>query len=61
MTFAYGINDAGQTVGAFQNNTGGAIHGFLATPVAAVPEPSSSALLGVGLMGLDILRRRQRA
>jgi len=58
-TEPFGINNAGQIVGQFADST--AIHGFLATPVALVAEPSSLALLGVGVIGLGILRRRQRA
>jgi hypothetical protein len=45
-------------VGFFSDMTG--IHGFLATPVSAVPEPSSLALLGVGIIGLGIFRRRNQ-
>jgi uncharacterized membrane protein len=54
-TVASGINDMGQIVGS----TG--LHGFLATPISEVPEPSSLALVGVGVIALGIVRRRQRA
>ena len=66
-TIPFGINDAGQIVGVFEVQTGTGIgsiitgHGFLATPISEVPEPSSLALLGVGIIGLGILRRRQHA
>jgi probable HAF family extracellular repeat protein len=62
-TFASGINDAGHVVGEFEVVEPGHLfisHGFLATPISAVPEPSSLALLfGVGVIGLGIICRRK--
>ena len=58
-TFAFGINDAGQIVGFFDDSTGR--HGFLATPTAVLlPEPSTLTLLsvGMGLTVLCVMRRR---
>ena len=46
QTAPTGINDAGRIVGAFIDITGE--HGFLATPVSAVTQASTIALLGVG-------------
>lgn len=53
FTEALGINSTGQIVGLFVDATG-VEHGFLATPVSAVPEPSGLALVSVGLIGLAI-------
>lgn len=50
---ASGINDNGVIVGGFYN---GVNYGFVATPTAAVPEPSTLAPFGFGLLGLAGLR-----
>jgi uncharacterized membrane protein len=61
FTDAIGINDAGEIVGDFGVVGTGPHHGFVARPTSAVPEPSGLAILGVGLIGIGILRRRNRA
>lgn len=48
-TFAQGINDAGQIVGYYEDYKF-SYHGFLATPVATVPVPSSMWFLASGLL-----------
>jgi uncharacterized membrane protein len=56
-----GINDSGEIVGLvgpFSDVVGN--HGFIATLISEVPEPSSVALLGVGVIGVGILRRQRR-
>lgn len=48
--------DAGNIVGVYLDASGGD-HGYLATP-EAVPEPSTLLLLGSGLAGVVIFRKR---
>jgi hypothetical protein len=57
MCFA--INDAGQITGS--GTVGDQTHAFLPTPVtvAEVPEPETLALMGAGVIGLGLLRRRK--
>jgi hypothetical protein len=53
-------NDSGQAAGSYYGPDGRNL-GFIATPTAAVPEPSSLALIGAGMVVLGIGWRRRVA
>jgi len=61
LDYAQGINDAGQIVG-YGINAAGQTHAFLMTPdVAAVPEPSTLATMGLALAATGLVARRRAA
>jgi probable HAF family extracellular repeat protein len=59
LSEGHGINDAGQITGS--GFIDGENHAFLLTPVtvAEVPEPVTLALMGAGIIGLGLVRRRK--
>jgi len=56
ITQITGINNSGEITG-FYSDANGVFHGFVAV---AVPEPSSMALLGIGVTSVVVWARRRR-
>ncbi len=56
ITQITGINNSGEITG-FYSDANGVFHGFVAVPV---PEPSSMALLGIGVTSVAVWARRRR-
>ena len=64
QTYVTGINDSGQIVGYSYDNDWNFEGSFLATPLAAIPEPSTVAILATGLplgLGFWCWKRRRAA
>ena len=53
------INDRGQILANGFDSRTGESHAYLVSPVVSVPEPGTLALLGLGLLGLGLTRRRR--
>jgi hypothetical protein len=54
------ITDDGVVVGYLTDNTTNLTYGFLATPIVAIPEPSSAALLLFGALAIVARRKATR-
>jgi probable HAF family extracellular repeat protein len=61
LSFAVDINDLGQILANGFDSRTGELHAYLVSPLMSVPEPGTFALLGLGLAGLGVARRRRAA
>lgn len=58
LTYAYGINDAGQIIALSSNKAGTEFYAYLLTPVS-VPLPATAMPFMIGLIGLIYTNRRK--
>lgn len=58
LTYAYGINDAGQIIALSSNQAGTEFYAYLLTPVS-VPLPATAMPFMIGLIGLIYTNRRK--
>lgn len=61
LTTVFDVNFMENNYGIEQQNLLKNLIGFVGDQVTPVPEPSAYAMLGIGLIGLGVLRRRKQA